>query len=347
VPYGPRTELLYFSLRINIFSIPILLLFTVHYSGVLNGGPVQIFSLLSLSDFSFGYWYVLKNTAYVYTRTRQLACCLLLVCPCCFRKRTIKFVGSLIDGWRWKFRFPQVAMSQPKKSSVKNSTVCQIPGFLNPVIIPFPESKLPVCARCKKAFRARSLCRERDAHLTLPWKSTYACIQLDDSCLSTDDQGRHFLLSEKNSNIQFVAQLEEPSTLYETVQIPNATDYPMCTRCKEVKNYSRLHCRYKDNHRDLPWNVFHMKLYAVYRSSSSDSSSANIPSSSPKSRTENECVAVEAAGLNENVHTKNGVDDLTLEVPDSKAFLLIIGSDDCSLHVSAFLIISFEILGTN
>jgi hypothetical protein len=328
----------YFSLRINFFSIPILLLFTVHYSGVWNGGPVQIFSLLPPSQF---FVRVLVLRMY----TDPPATCLFALFPHTPQAEQSNLL--VIDGWRWKFRFPQVAMSQPKKSSVKNSTVCQIPGFLNPVIIPFPESKLPVCARCKKAFRARSLCRERDAHLTLPWKSTYACIQLDDSCLSTDDQGRHFLLSEKNSNIQFVAQLEEPSTLYETVLIPKDSDYPMCTRCKEVKNYSRVHCRYKDNHRDLPWNVFHMKLYAVYRSSSSDSASANIPSSSPKSRTENECVAVEAAGLNENVHTKNGVDDLTLEVPDSKAFLLIIGSDDCSLHVSAFLIISLEIIGTN
>jgi hypothetical protein len=225
-------------------------------------------------------------------------------------------------------------MSHPTKSIANNSTICLIPGFSKPLTIPFPKSKLPVCARCKKAYRARSLCRERDGHLTLPWKSAYACIQLDDKCLSTDEQGRSFLLNEKSSNIEFVAQLEDSSIQYETVQVIKDSDYPMCKKCKEVKNYSRDHCRCKHNHRELPWNVFHVKLTAVTKAASFDPLHGNMSSSSLISSSQD----AEGATLTEEARTESMYDGThLLEVPESKAFLLVIGSENCSLQVSSFL----------
>jgi len=230
-------------------------------------------------------------------------------------------------------------MSNQNRSSVYNSVMCDIPGFLNPILIPFPKSKLPVCARCKKAFRARSLCREREGHVTLPWKSAYACIRIDDTCLSEDTTGRNFLLNEKSSYITFVPQLEDSAMLYETTQIIEDPDYRMCKKCKDVKNYSRDHCRCKQHHRELPWNVFHMKLTAISKTTTSfDDFHGIISSSTPTMETRNQNEVSDPVEADEMVHTDDVVDvNLPLEVPESKAFLLIIGSENCSLHVRTCL----------
>ena len=220
----------------------------------------------------------------------------------------------------------------PTKTEMKNSVECKIPGFSNPIVIPFPPFKLPVCARCKKSFRARSLCRERDGHIAPPWKSAYACIQIDHSCLSTDEQGRYFILNGRSENSQFIARLEEHTAMYKTVHIPEDDDYPMCKRCKEVKNYSRVHCRHKEKHRELPWNVFNMRLYAA--SHTPQTLPAYSSALSETSMKRNASMIMEAE-VTKKPRRRTDVYECEsiLEVPKSKTFLLSIGSD-CSLHVS-------------
>ena len=138
-----------------------------------------------------------------------------------------------------------------------------IPGFKRPLDILFPNGKLPVCKRCKRIFKTRELCRERDGHTDIPWNTTYLCFIFDDSCLAKDSQGSTRIIDEDAMQCRITATLldEAPDAdLYhlkhKEITKPHT---PICSLCKK-KNYTRYHCREKQNHLHLPWVTFYIKL---------------------------------------------------------------------------------------
>ena len=170
-------------------------------------------------------------------------------------------------------------MLAQKKNSAKgrkgNILKYTLPGLQNEIEIPFPDRKLPVCARCKKIYKSRDLCRIRDGHTDVAWNTTHLCVSLDDSCFAQTAKGELRLVDE--STIKFVA-----STLKGTI-IPYHTKKsdtllpgtPICMACKQ-KNYTRNHCRGKQKHRQLPWGTVYVVLSAVPISTKESEKEDNI-----------------------------------------------------------------------
>lgn len=144
----------------------------------------------------------------------------------------------------------------------KNVLTCKIPGLSYEMDLSFPPGKLNVCDKCKKIYKTRKLCRERDSHTTFPWNKTYICFVLDDSCFEEDSDGNECVLKGDGSNpIEFVAEHFECSTCdYFAIFDPTAEQLdPICPPCKQ-KNYTKTHCRVKHRHQNLPWNTLYMRL---------------------------------------------------------------------------------------
>ena len=138
-----------------------------------------------------------------------------------------------------------------------------IPGFKRPLDILFPNGKLPVCKRCKRIFKTRELCRERDGHTDMPWNTTYLCFLFDDSCLGTDSAGITRIIDEDMMNCRFTATLldDAPDLFHLKHEEITRPHTPICSLCKK-KNYTRYHCREKQQHLHLPWVTFYIKLTA-------------------------------------------------------------------------------------
>lgn len=137
-----------------------------------------------------------------------------------------------------------------------------IPGLTNPIDIPFPDRKLPVCKRCKKIYKTRELCRVRDGHTAVPWNTTYVCITLEDSCLKQNPSGDVTLVDEESN--RFIARTLSGPTLPLRAKRGhlNGTKTPICMACKD-KNYTRHHCREKQQHLQLPWGTVYISLGAI------------------------------------------------------------------------------------
>eukprot|EP00555_Chaetoceros_dichaeta_P003795 CAMPEP_0198250954 /NCGR_PEP_ID=MMETSP1447-20131203/1949_1 /TAXON_ID=420782 /ORGANISM="Chaetoceros dichaeta, Strain CCMP1751" /LENGTH=454 /DNA_ID=CAMNT_0043935871 /DNA_START=128 /DNA_END=1492 /DNA_ORIENTATION=- len=157
-------------------------------------------------------------------------------------------------------------MSSQKKNWSKrrkgNILKYTLPGLQNEIEIPFPDRKLPVCARCKKIYKTRELCRIRDGHTDVAWNTTHLCVSLDDSCFAQTTRGDLCLVDE--STMKFVAStLKGPVIPYRTKKSDTLLpDTPICMACKQ-KNYTRNHCRDKQKHRQLPWGTVYVVLSAV------------------------------------------------------------------------------------
>ena len=171
-----------------------------------------------------------------------------------------------------------------KKKSRGNVLHYQIPGLNEAIDIPFPDRKLPVCKRCKKIFKTRELCRVRDGHTSVPWNTTYLCISLDDSCITHNEKGEPRLVTEGPGgpdSFRFLARsLPGPMMPYKAK--PGDIDMntaPICLTCKQ-KNYTKTHCRKKQQHLFLPWSTVFVMLYAIpYTNAVSDGeSSPQVPS---------------------------------------------------------------------
>jgi len=153
---------------------------------------------------------------------------------------------------------------QNKKSSKGNVLHFMIPGLKKSIDVEYPDGELPVCHRCKKIYKTRELCRIRDGHTEIPWKTTYLCISLDDSCLTFDRMGQLTLVNEEKMQCRFVARvLDGPPLPLQAMKIyEEDKDSPICGPCKK-KNYTRYHCRKNQQHSQLPWVTVYVMLSAV------------------------------------------------------------------------------------
>jgi len=124
----------------------------------------------------------------------------------------------------------------------------EIPGFPSVLQVCFPEGRLPVCARCKKNYKTRDMCRSRSEHTDLPWTSVYVCVTLDESCIDHNN---------KIKNGTFTTRNIESSPYCYKADVSSET--LICSSCKS-KNYTRTQCRVKNHHRALPWTAVNVVL---------------------------------------------------------------------------------------
>eukprot|EP00957_Ditylum_brightwellii_P038641 2920904-Ditylum_brightwellii.AAC.1 len=45
----------------------------------------------------------------------------------------------------------------------------KLPALDKTLDVEFPSGRLPVCVRCKKNYKTKTICRSRDLHKHLPW----------------------------------------------------------------------------------------------------------------------------------------------------------------------------------
>ncbi len=155
-----------------------------------------------------------------------------------------------------------MSLAKKRKGKKQNVLTCSIPGLPYEMDFAFPTGKLSVCDKCKKIYKTRKLCRERDGHTTFPWNKTYICFTLDESCFELDADGNERVVKDDGSNsIEFVAKhIECSPTKFFTLFDSQAQQLdPICAPCK-LKNYTRTHCRVKHKHQNLPWSAVYMSL---------------------------------------------------------------------------------------
>lgn len=159
----------------------------------------------------------------------------------------------------------QSRTSLRNRSAKGNVLTVSIPGLKRPIDIEFPDGKLPVCQRCKKIYKTRELCRIRDRHNDIPWNTTYLCVSFDDSCLALNRMGELCLVDEERSQRRFTAQLldEPPLPLRHKMIHEEDKISPICAHCKN-KNYTKHHCRTKQEHTQLPWVTMYVMLSAIH-----------------------------------------------------------------------------------
>ena len=150
-----------------------------------------------------------------------------------------------------------------KDEKMMNILRCTIPGLNNHMDIAFPPRKLPVCEKCKKIYKTRQLCRERDGHTDRPWNKTYVCFILDESCFKAkDDCDTKSGTIVPEDQYKFTASIVECSTTKYYAHFESSKKGqldPICAPCK-VKNYTKSHCRVKHAHKHLPWGTVYMSV---------------------------------------------------------------------------------------
>jgi len=142
-------------------------------------------------------------------------------------------------------------MMYPQALSPGNILSFVPPGFKQVLNIKFPDSRLAVCVRCKKNFKARQLCRVRNGHTDKPWSIAYVCITLDDSCISADNKYVDSPLTVRMAQWQ-------PFKTKRPIDIMS----PVCALCKKT-NQTRDFCRKQHQHCQLPWNTVYVVLSAL------------------------------------------------------------------------------------
>lgn len=149
---------------------------------------------------------------------------------------------------------PMMPAAPVKK--LDGTQVCTIwpPGLPRAFDVPFPERKLPVCIRCKKNYRSRELCRQRDEHKALPWQTTYVVVTLTDAVLEKGEDGRL-----RVADIPVIAELQEMPELCRGPSDGFMQKEPICKVCKE-KNYTRDYCRNTSKHTTPPYQAVYVKL---------------------------------------------------------------------------------------
>ncbi len=232
-----------------------------------------------------------------------------------------------------------------------------IPGLKRSIDIPFPDRKLPVCKRCKKIYKTRELCRIRDGHTDIPWNTTYICITMDESCFTRDASGNMRLKDEDST--EFTARsITGPPMPYRTkAGTLGGTKAPICMACKD-KNYTRHHCREKQQHQQLPWNTVFVMLSAIpagyggngfppveddTRQIGSKRSSSSLSSCDDRDRVpkkmksddSSDTKSLASEGNTENEQDSEKEQESIHEVQKSRAFLLVVGKDECKFQVSS------------
>ena len=223
-----------------------------------------------------------------------------------------------------------------------------LPGLENEIEIPFPDKKLPVCARCKKIYKTRELCRVRDGHTDVAWNTTHLCFRLDDSCFAENEKGDICLVDE--STMKFVAShTTGPAMPYQTKKSDMLlSKTPICMACKQ-KNYTTNHCREKQKHRQLPWSTVYFTLSAIplLKHETTNEDTTNIPITGNKRKSVREPVSSSTNSLSGDnsmskrrrvdVHLDRSTKDETgsiWDVAPSRTFLLTITGKSSTLQVS-------------
>ena len=157
------------------------------------------------------------------------------------------------------------------------------PGMPRAFDVPFPERRLPVCNRCKKNFKSRDLCRNRDGHKSLPWQNTYVAVTIADECLIEGEDGS---LS-YNPDVPVVAELQGTPLLCLGPADGSMRSEPICKVCRE-KNYTRDYCRNTCKHTTPPWSTTYVKLVVHENPTDGNMSySSNNPPVNKKRKKEN------------------------------------------------------------
>mmetsp|Transcript_3175 Transcript_3175/g.6076 ORF Transcript_3175/g.6076 Transcript_3175/m.6076 type:complete len:370 (-) Transcript_3175:191-1300(-) len=151
------------------------------------------------------------------------------------------------------YAMPRGVAPPPTKAATQVCTV-HPDGMPQPFDVPFPEKRLPVCDRCKKNYRSRELCRQRDGHKALPWQMTYVVVTLTDEVLIKGEDGALIL-----ADVPVVAELQDMPELCRGPADGSMKMEPICPVCKE-KNYTRDHCRNTLKHSTPPYQSIYVKL---------------------------------------------------------------------------------------
>ena len=237
--------------------------------------------------------------------------------------------------------------TQQRRKSARTVLKLDIPGFPSTLHVCFPEGRLPVCARCKKNYKTRDMCRTRSEHTDLPWTSVYVCITLDDSCIDQNNKIKNGIFTTRTTD-------NSPYCYKSDVD----SDTLICSSCKS-KNYTRTQCRVKNRHRALPWTTVNVVLSckssddprsSEYLSATSDNTSNHgkrnrINEESNRSIKRRKSPE-EICGLpdteskimsNENImnNSSKKSDDIN-KIDKSKTFLLEVNSNEYIVTVSAF-----------
>lgn len=149
------------------------------------------------------------------------------------------------------FRTDKMQPMYPQAVSHGNVLSFTPPGFKQCLNVKFPDSRLAVCAKCKKNYKTRDSCRVRSGHTTAPWTTAYICITLDQSC--TTSEGTYI---DGPLTIRMVQW--QPFSVKADFDIKT----PVCAACKKT-NRTRSFCRARHKHRQLPWCTVFVLLSAV------------------------------------------------------------------------------------
>ena len=74
----------------------------------------------------------------------------------------------------------------------RESIIVNIPGLLYPVRVVAARNMriFPKCRQCKEKLTSRAICRQN--HTCLPWKDTYLCITIDETCFERKQSEGNF-----------------------------------------------------------------------------------------------------------------------------------------------------------
>mmetsp|Transcript_24254 Transcript_24254/g.50825 ORF Transcript_24254/g.50825 Transcript_24254/m.50825 type:complete len:409 (-) Transcript_24254:193-1419(-) len=212
------------------------------------------------------------------------------------------------------YAMPRVVAPSPKKSVTQVCTV-HPDGMPQPFDVPFPEKRLPVCDRCKKNYRSRELCRQRDGHKALPWQMTYVVVTLTDEVLIKGEDGALIL-----ADVPVVAELQDMPELCRGPADGSMKMEPICPVCKE-KNYTRDHCRNTLKHSTPPYQSIYVKLVLKQEDDN------NLrPSKKKKRKPEENADGKPRRGPDDAVGDDNDKSDDITVIHESKTFFATISS---------------------
>ena len=167
------------------------------------------------------------------------------------------FPGGVFPHMHQPYGYAPMGMPVPapgKKADGAQACTVHLPGLPQPFDVPFPARKLPVCIRCKKNYRSRELCRQRDEHKALPWQTVYVIVTLTDEVLEKGEDGKLSV-----ADIPVVAELQETPDMCRGPADGFMSKQPICKICKE-KNYTRDYCRDTSKHTTPPYQAVYVKL---------------------------------------------------------------------------------------
>ena len=216
------------------------------------------------------------------------------------------------------------------------------PGMPRAFDVPFPERRLPVCNRCKKNFKSRDLCRNRDGHKSLPWQNTYVAVTIADVCLIQGEDGS---LS-YNPDVPVVAELQGTPLLCLGPADGSMRLEPICKVCRE-KNYTRDYCRNTCKHTTPPWSTTYVKLVVHENPTDGKSYSNNRPNKKRKKENANgkpkedpDASSPHNKGYEDNDDEEEDIKekshDLSI-IHESKTFLAAICATKMTVKVSAIV----------